>query len=254
MCIEPLEIRKIKIGEGLPKICVPIIGRTRKEIINEAEKLKSLPADMAEWRADWFEEISDLEKVKEVLADLREILDDMPLLFTFRTASEGGEKETGGEEYVRMNRSVIDSGCVDLIDVELFSGDDIVKEIIRKAHEYGVKAVVSNHDFYKTPEKEEIVRRLCKMQDMDADILKIAVMPESSKDVITLLMATEEMNRRYAKRPVVTMSMSGTGAISRLCGEVFGSAITFATAGKASAPGQINAKDLAVMLKVLHEI
>ena len=40
------------------------------------------------------------------------------------------------------------------------------------------------------------------------------------------------------------MSMGKLGVISRICGEVFGSAVTFGTAGKASAPGQLPANQL----------
>ncbi len=251
MKIKPLKIRDIKIGEGIPKICIPITGCTKEEIRKEAEALKELPADMVEWRADWFEEVFDGEKVKEILAGLRKTLGNLPLLFTFRTASEGGEKEAEGAEYERLNQTAVSSGCVDLIDVELFAGDAVVERMIRNAHESGVKVVASNHDFYKTPEKGELIRRLCKMQELGADILKVAVMPQNRQDVLTLLAATEEMNRIYAQRPVVTMSMSEMGMISRLCGQIFGSAITFGSAGKASAPGQMKAEELKTVLTIL---
>ena len=46
---------------------------------------------------------------------------------------------------------------------------------------------------------------------------------------------------------------AGTGLISRLCGEVFGSALTFGAVGKASAPGQMNAADLNTVLNLIHE-
>ena len=139
-----------------------------------------------------------------------------------------------------------------MIDVELFSGEPIVKQIIETAHKSDVKVVASNHDFQKTPSQEEIVKRLQKMQELEADILKIAVMPQTKKDVLTLLSATEEMVTNYAKQPVVTMSMSGQGVISRLAGEVFGSAMTFGAAKKASAPGQIPVEKLAQVLEILH--
>ena len=61
------------------------------------------------------------------------------------------------------------------------------------------------------------------MQELGADIPKIAVMPTCRRDVLTLLCATEEMYTEHADRPIITMSMAGTGLISRLCGEVFGS-------------------------------
>ena len=41
--------------------------------------------------------------------------------------------------------------------------------------------------------------------------------------------------------------------ISRLCGEVFGSALTFGAVGKVSAPGQIGAKDLSHVLNLIHQ-
>lgn len=87
---------------------------------------------------------------------------------------------------------------------------------------------------------------------MDADILKIAVMPQSTRDVLTLLSATDEMSRCYADRPIITMSMAAAGVISRLCGEVFGSAMTFGAVGKVSAPGQIPVDQLNNALTILH--
>ena len=75
----------------------------------------------------------------------------------------------------------------------------------------------------------------------------------SEKDVLTLLAATEEMTTNYADRPIITMSMAGTGVISRLCGEVFGSSMTFGAAKKASAPGQMGVNDLSTVLDLLHK-
>ena len=74
----------------------------------------------------------------------------------------------------------------------------------------GTKRQGQNHDFAKTPEKDEIVRRLRKMQSLDADIPKIALMPTCKRDVLTLLEATLEMSEQYADRPIITMSMAGT--------------------------------------------
>ena len=92
------------------------------------------------------------------------------------------------------------------------------------------------------------------MQDMGADIPKIAVMPRTKKDVLTLLAATEEMASEYADRPIITISMSGLGSISRIAGEVFGSCLTFGSGEKASAPGQIDAGKLNSVLQTIHQI
>ena len=248
-----VEVRGVKIGEGVPKICVPIVGKTKEEILAAAKSFADVKMDVVEWRVDWFEGVFDFAQVEDVLKDLRAALGNTPILMTFRTSKEGGEKAIEPEAYAELNIKAAQTGYVDLIDVEIFTGDEIVKKIIDGAHAAGVKVVASNHDFFKTPAKADIIYRLRKMRDMNADIPKIAVMPQNKKDVLTLLAATEEMTTNYADRPIITMSMAGTGVISRLCGEVFGSSMTFGAAKKASAPGQMGVNDLSTVLDLLHK-
>ena len=247
-----VEVRGVKIGEGVPKICVPIVGKTKEEILAAARSFEDVALDVVEWRVDWFEGVFDFAQVEDVLKDLRPALGETPILFTFRTSKEGGEKEISVNDYAALNIAAAQSGYVDLIDVEAFTGDEVVKTIINAAHEAGVKVIASNHDFFKTPEKEEIIRRLCMMQELGADIPKIAVMPTCKQDVITLLSATLEMSEKYADRPIITMSMAGTGVVSRLTGETFGSALTFGAASKASAPGQVGVHELKQVLDIIH--
>lgn len=250
--MKPVIVRNVSIGEGMPKICVPIVGKTEDEILQAAKEIVNVPADLVEWRADWYESVLEMQKVVELSAKLREVLGDTPILFTFRTKVEGGEKELSAKPYAMLNKMMIASGHIDLVDVEVFAAEKEVASIVEAAHKQGVKVVGSNHDFAKTPEKEEIVRRLCDMQKLGVDIPKIAVMPQSKKDVLTLLEATEEMVSQYADRPIITMSMSGMGAVSRIIGEMFGSAITFGALGKASAPGQIGVEELRTILEIMH--
>lgn len=247
-----IKIRDIEIGAGAPKIIVPIVGVTKEDILNEAKTFDSIPVDVVEWRVDWFEHAFEFDKVEDVLKELRTVLGNIPLLLTFRTKKEGGEKVIDTKDYKELNLRAAKTGYVDFIDVEIFTGDDVVREIIDGAHAAGVRVIASNHDFFKTPAKSDIIYRLRKMQDMGADIPKIAVMPQSKRDVLTLLCATEEMVTDYADRPIITMSMAGTGVISRLCGEVFGSSMTFGAAKKASAPGQMGVNDLNTVLDLLH--
>ena len=247
-----IKVRDIEIGAGAPKIIVPIVGVTKEDILNEAKTFDSIPVDVVEWRVDWFEHVFEFDKVEDVLKELRTVLGNIPLLLTFRTKKEGGEKTIDTKDYKELNLRTAKTGYVDFIDVEIFTGDDVVREIIDGAHAAGVKVIASNHDFFKTPAKSDIIYRLRKMQDMGADIPKIAVMPQSKRDVLTLLCATEEMVTDYADRPIITMSMAGTGVISRLCGEVFGSSMTFGAAKKASAPGQMGVNDLNTVLDLLH--
>lgn len=247
-----IEVRGVKIGAGIPKICVPVVGTTGAEIKAAAEAAEAVKPDVVEWRADWFSDVEDEDKVCAVLKELRKILGEIPLLFTFRTKGEGGERALDKEAYVRLNQRAAESGLVDLIDAELFTGEDTLKELVACAHAAGVKVIASNHDFKKTPEQEVITERLLRMKALGADIPKIAVMPEKKADVLTLLLATVKAKEEISG-PIITMSMAGTGLISRISGEAFGSALTFGTAGKASAPGQMDAKELRQVLTLLHE-
>ncbi len=251
--IQTVNVRGIELGAGLPKICVPIVGKTREEILAQAGQFSTIPADVCEWRCDWYEDIFSWNKTLDTLAALRTALGSTPLLMTFRTAAEGGEKDIHPLQYTALLCNAASSGLVDLLDVELFLGDSVFSRILTCAHENHVKVIASNHDFHATPAKEEIIARLTRMQSLGADIAKIAVMPACAADVITLLDATCTMRDKYAHVPLITMSMSGTGVISRLCGEEFGSAMTFGAASAASAPGQIGVEKLAAVLRLLHE-
>jgi 3-dehydroquinate dehydratase-1 len=247
-------VRGLEIGRGLPKIIVPIVEESTEKIATKAATFRRMPVDLVEWRADFYDHALDTERVLYTLTRLRETVGNMPILFTFRTAREGGKKVIGLEAYTALNTAVAESGNADLIDVELLAGDDVVRQNIANIHAAGGLVVGSNHDFSATPDKETLIARMRKMQDMGADIAKIAVMPKSSVDVLSLLTATAEMSEKYADRPLITISMSQRGVISRLTGELFGSAATFGSVDKISAPGQIPVEQLAALMNSLHSL
>lgn len=90
--MKTVQVRNVIIGEGRPKICVPIVGQTKKEILTEAGSFAELPIDVVEWRADWYEDVFDTDKVLETAKELNTVLKDTPILFTFRTAKKGEKK------------------------------------------------------------------------------------------------------------------------------------------------------------------
>ena len=247
-----VNIRNCILGEGRPKICIPIVGRTKEEILLQAEHVKKSVPDIVEWRMDFLNEIQDRQVCREAVKSIREVLEELPFLCTFRTKAEGGEQEISPQVYRDIYETVMDTGYADAIDVEFFLEKEITEQLIQKAHKCNLAVVGSNHDFDRTPEKEELVLRLCGMQKMGMDVAKIAVMPQTEKDVLILLEATLEMKQLHPETPVITMSMGKLGVISRIAGELFGSALTFGTAGSSSAPGQIPAEELKTILEVLH--
>lgn len=244
-------VKNCCIGSGTPKICVPIVAETMSDIFSQARGMQRKRFDIVEWRIDWFEKYHDLDTVRRASRILHGILDDQPFLFTFRTEKEGGKRPIDPEYYIKLNQVAAEEHLVDMIDIELFSGDDVVKQLVDIAHRANMPVVISSHDFKKTPSQEELVDRMKHAEALGADILKIAVMPQNKLDVLTLLSATEQMSRE-SNKPLITMSMGKDGIISRLCGEIFGSAVTFGTIGMASAPGQIDLDSMNMVLDLLH--
>lgn len=249
--MQTIKIKDIIIGEGIPKIAVSIIGTNIEEIIEDIEEIDREKVDIVEWRADFFRDLFSIEKVLKALKLIRKKLIELPIIFTFRTKEEGGEKEIDMEYYTALNKAVASSGDVDLIDIQGSLDRDLVKENIDNIHRENIFVIGSNHDFLKTPKKEEMIDRLKAMDKLGADILKIAVMPKDTKDVLNLLSLTEEI-RKTSQRPIITISMGKLGTISRICGETFGSSLTFGALGKTSAPGQIPVEKLFYILDSIH--
>lgn len=243
-------VEDVTIGEGLPKLIVPLVGQTSEELIKEAEFISQLPCDIVEWRVDFYEKVLDFSIVSSFSKTIKKAI-KKPLLITFRSKKEGGEKELPTEQYFQLYQEIIQNGQCDLLDIELFMPEKEVSETIALAHQKGIKVIMCNHEFHHTPSMEEILSRLQKMQDKNADICKLAVMPNTPEDVLTLLTATETMYREYADRPIITMSMGALGMVSRITGELTGSSATFGSAVKASAPGQIPIGELKEMIETL---
>ena len=157
-----LQIKNLMIGEGSPKIIVPLVSTTKEELLEEAQVVKELKPDVVEWRVDLYRDVENLESVKEMISALRTVFTEELILFTFRSHKEGGSKVITDDFYVQLNQTAIRTGKIELVDVELFNEEENVKAILGCAKEHGVYVIMSNHDFEKTPAKEEIVSRLKK--------------------------------------------------------------------------------------------
>ena len=247
-----ITIGNVRLDNGIPKICVPIVGRTAAELTQECRYLRDKIYDVVELRIDFLSDVENLDAVGVALDEVRKELPDSALLFTFRTKEEGGETNVSEDYYFELIRYAVNSGRVDAGDVEYFRSAAKIKETVELANKAGVTVVMSNHDFEKTPSFTEISDRLIGMKERGADVAKLACMPRSAKDVLTLLSATENVKSLYPDEPLITMSMGKLGAVSRISGEIFGSAMTFGSAKKASAPGQIEVTALQKILEILH--
>ena len=60
-------IRGLSIGEGAPKICVPMVGETIAQLMEEAKLLQTVDLDIVEWRVDFFEQVEDFDRVRCII-------------------------------------------------------------------------------------------------------------------------------------------------------------------------------------------
>ena len=253
MSSEIVKVKDLLIGDGAPKICVPINGRSEEEILEQLELALQGPCDLLEWRADFYLTYQDTTDWKPMLERIRQKT-DKPLIFTLRSQSEGGQSAMRRSDGLALLRDVAEQGDVDFVDIELFEEDGSLDEakmefLVDTAHSNNKRVILSNHDFDKTPDQDAIIKRLQAMERLGADLPKVAYMPLGEDDVDVLLKAAATVAAQSMHKPFVAIAMGDLGKETRICGGAYGSAITFAAPPSkggqaATAPGQMKAQDL----------
>lgn len=240
------------LGKGKPLVCVPIVETNKEAIIKEAKRLAWLHVDMVEWRVDAFDQAESVNAIREVLSELKPIVKDTILVYTFRSKNQGGLMALEPDKIYDIHQTAAETDVVDFVDLEYFEAAKPEKEI-RSLQEMGVHVIASHHDFDETPDRGVIRMLLEQIRESGADIVKLAVMPKSMQDVLDLLEETNAFHEKYPDKALITMSMGAQGAISRVTGEFFGSCVSFGAGEQASAPGQLPMGELEQVLGIMDK-
>ena len=248
-----IQIRDLIIGEGKPKIVVPIDQKTERQIIPQSQQAFVSPAEIIEWRADYFENWKDDNAVLRILKSIRMNIGAKALLFTFRSKEEGSNVAIKDGEYLHLLKLAIDSRLIDLIDVECCVSEYRAIELISYAHEKKVPVIGSNHSFIKLLTIGEMDYRIRYMQKLGVDIAKIVVQPERKKDVYKILCATYDLCEDL-ELPIAVLGRSDIGKYTRVLGEMFGSCMTWSTLSKAENPGEIDVYRISEIISSLHDM
>ncbi len=248
---EPLEIKGIRFGGGRPVICVPVVERERAAIVAKIRELAERKVQMIEWRADCFAQIDRPEAVRGILDEIGSVTDDTVMLFTVRTKNQGGSADPDEKKLLYLDEIAAGSGRIDLVDLEYF---ELARpeRAIRRLQQMGVRVIVSHHDFACTPEDPVLHLVMDQLVKSGGDIAKLAVMPNSADDLIRLFRLSVDTRRKHPDLPLIAIAMGKLGVISRVSGETFGSCVSFGADGPSSAPGQLQADQLADILDALH--
>ena len=64
------------LGTGKPLICVPVTEQREEDIVEEIKLLANKQVDMIEWRADWFEKVTESDRVTAILEKIRPYIEE----------------------------------------------------------------------------------------------------------------------------------------------------------------------------------
>ena len=241
-----VKIGQVSLGVKPVKILVSLEGATVARLCAKAKTLEDKPVDILEWRMDSFGSF-ECEKLCAAYKTLKEKT-KKPILCTLRTSREGGKADLSRTEYKGLLTCFLKEARPDAIDIEFGRGD--IEKLIALAKAQSVPVITSFHDFKKTASESILWNKLKRMEDIGADVLKIAVMPRTENDVLKLFSIL--LRAKTINRPIIAIAMGELGKLSRITGSIFGSCATFAGFGKVSAPGQLDLEETQTLLKLLN--
>ena len=231
----------LKIGrlslDGTPRIVVPFIGGAGKKTLAAAKKCG---LDIAELRIDLFSHQDPPFVLKEISKFRR-----WPVIVTLRSRREGGQWKGSEPLRLKLFRAVIPKAAA--VDIEL-SSTKILSQVVRLAHRAKKPVIVSYHNFDRTPDLAALLRTVKQAKRQGADIVKIAAMTRSRKDLQTLARLTAE----NAHLNLVIIAMGSRGMVSRIFFPVLGSLMTYARLGRPTAPGQFSCRETLHYLKTFY--
>lgn len=218
--------------ERQPVIATALTDGAPSGQARQARLAQQQGAEALELRADL---LADPAQVRAALTAVR-AASSLPLLLTYRSATEGGKGAGHGQGYEDYLASLLQLRlAVAAVDIEMACPAS--KALVAEAKAGGYDVVGSCHDFTATPSAAQITQKLAQITAAGADITKVAYMPRTAQDVAALRHAAHDFAGAYPHQPLIAISMGQLGAPSRTD---LANCLTFATIadGAASAPGQ----------------
>ncbi|ARJ51338.1 type I 3-dehydroquinate dehydratase [Staphylococcus lutrae] len=189
----------------------------------------------------------EIATVRQIVQQLIECSTAFELLVTYRTSDQGGQGRLSQDDYLQLLRDLATLEHIDMIDIEWAQYQDNRRQIVEAIHQGGKISIASYHNFNETPQIEVLKKTYYHMAQLGANHLKIAVMPHSQQDVLTLLQALTEASEALPQW-VTGIAMGQLGRISRTAQNAFGGALSYGALFDNVAPGQLHVHTLAEVL------
>ncbi|MFJ6792682.1 type I 3-dehydroquinate dehydratase [Streptomyces sp. NPDC091268] len=210
-----------------------------------AQEAKAAGVDVAELRVDRFSRTDPDHVLEQVRA-----FASLPVLATVRSPLEGGEWKGTEEERLALFRRLAPE--VQAVDIEL-SSRAILADVVSAAHENDALAIVSHHDFARTPATGELEKVVAEAKEAGADVVKVSTMVTCDSDVKRLASLLLKEGADPAGTRLIVIAMGPIGAVSRVFFPALGSPITYSFMGStSSAPGQLDFAETFRLLRAFY--
>ncbi|MEG1433559.1 type I 3-dehydroquinate dehydratase [Eubacterium sp.] len=228
-------------------LCVPITPRNAGELMEQVQVAIAAEPDFIEWRRDYFEPIT-LNEEQELLSKIKGMRGGVGLIYTYRSPLEGGVTQV--EEAHRLAYILACIACdgADYIDVELDSSAAFKAGVKKALVEKEGGLILSRHHFDECVSEEAIEAIFSDMVQDGADILKLAMMPKTQKDVRQAIAAIIR-GGAFHDAPIISILMGAMGGITRIFPDYTGGSLSFATVVDSTAPGQLSVSEVRSMRK-----
>lgn len=235
------------------RICVPVCVKRVCEIAPAMSRATEV-GDIIEVRLDCLTEV-EFHKVEHDLAKLFKEC-TRPLIYTFRPAEQGGQRELnqstrGGFWFSSI--SILLHGNANYADVEVDVADALMRGEPYLTTINWERVICSYHDFVGV--SSDLIEIYERMAATRARILKIAVLADDITDCLPLLALLERA--RSEGREMIAIAMGEAGILTRILSPARGGYLTYGSLDdeQATAPGQIKATELRDLyrLKCLDE-
>jgi 3-dehydroquinate dehydratase-1 len=191
--------------------------------VDLVEARVDLFADPAAGRGAWLDACARVEAA------------GLPVLVTIRLAAEGGRWAAPDSERLPLYREAVD--VASWVDVEAAS--PIATQVTALAHARGRTAVVSHHDFARTPPLGELARLAAGCRAAGGDVVKVAtfVVDEADRAALFALLA-------QAPGPTCVIGMGAESQELRVALPAAGSLLAYGFLERPTAPGQSSAAEM----------
>ncbi len=226
-------------------ICAAVQAKDAAEFLYHLNVVKD-KVSLAEVRLDCFRDPYSVDLEELVAASA------VPLIFTNRHHSEGGNIHQEEEKRLGLLKKAVDAGAA-YIDIEFSSDKFLRNELLEYANKKACKVIFSWHDFQKTPADKDLVNIVNDMGKSGVDIVKVVTTPLEQGDIKKVL-SLYYLGLEQQGCKLVAFCMGDIGKISRVACLALGAPFSFATCieGGATAPGQLTVDKLFDMLRTLN--